>query len=631
MRGLLLFALMAPLVAGAQGSSRAIEASAGSTRDLGFAVMGGDPLGMSFEEGRGRVSITATDRGSEKSRAAIRAEISLNSGRYRITAEISDDGQGRIQGAPPGGVATNVAVHGGGFGLPRAVAARASFAVVAVGSVYRDDELLTDRAVIYGFAITDGTHADDSTHQVLPAARPGDTEIELLVANVPGAPGGFLRLFWDDVNVSVSGSAPPNVAVVPSAPGQRPEDAVATRNYGTTLLPQALPAKNLPTQNATAGTGGSGSAAGTGGSASAAGTGGSGSSGKVGTAGPLSVANSLDATGGQIVGTRSFADGQPVTVTGVDARSQTVGPSTTTSTTVDPFAQVPSFSSATDSTITGTTVRVANSNAATPLPGSIRPLNSSPTASFPPQSAALNSQTSTVFPGQVATTTGSITPGNSTGLTPTTGSELNPSAPAIGTSVSQFPGLNASSTNATQAQSTSIGLPQSTSSGVGAGSGTSGTGTLGIGGSGAFGTGGTATPTNTTISLQPFSSTGTASDGNGQSFSTTTSPTAANGTVDPTLNGFNTALPQPTFGGSTFNGFGSTSAAQAINSVVPNPAGGSTTLTTLPGAGLNPANIPGSAGGFAGLPVIGGSGTFPGLMPSSINAPVAPAPTSGTR
>lgn len=660
MRGFLLCALIAPLVAGAQaGNARGAELTAGSTREFGFAVIGGDPLGMSFDEGPGSVSITATDAPDNNDRAEIRAEISLRTGRYRITADLTESS--RIAAGPPGGVAQNLQVHGGGFGLPQATGARAAFAVAAIGSVYRDDDLLTDRAVVYGFAITDGTHADDSTHQVLPVARPGDTEIELLVTNVPGVPGGFLRIFWDDVNISVAGADPRNVAAVPTAPGERPEDVVATRNWGTTLLPQVF-SNNAGVGGSGGGTNAQNDAAppnGTANSSNVQPNPNARSSGLDGQ--PNSNANpdgTLDVSSGQVTGTRRFENGQPVAVTGTDVGSQTVGGQTQVSSTVDGATQVPVFPSATDATGVGTTVRVANSNAATPLPGTVRPLNASAAPALPPAAAALNSSLSTTFPGTVSTTsTTYITPANSTGLAPTTPPTVNPNAAAIGTSSTQFPGLNSSSINPGFAQTpATVGLPDSASSGIGVGSALSGTANSGVGGSGAFGTdigfnnnvidgspfnssfnnnaiGGAAfsssfnntfgtsvngaAPTNTTIAIQPFN--------------VATNPTTAVANV-PNLNGFNTAVPQTSFGGSNVNGFNNTSAAQAINGIVPNPSGGAGTITTLPGAGFTGANIPGSnTGGFAGLPVVGGSGTFPGLMPSAVNPVAAPAPTSGAR
>jgi hypothetical protein len=62
-------------------------------------------------------------------------------------------------------------------------------------------------------------HADDDTFRLLASARPGDTELYVLVWNLPreAEPRGFIQFGFDDVLIEVNGSQVPAVAVVPPA------------------------------------------------------------------------------------------------------------------------------------------------------------------------------------------------------------------------------------------------------------------------------------------------------------------------------------------------------------------------------------------------------------------------------
>lgn len=682
MRAIALLALALPLVAGAQeGGFRfnGVEGSAASTRDVGFAVVGGDPLGMTFQEGLGQVRMEVTDRigggATYGDRGTVGAELRLPQGRYRIALDLSGNERRSVAGAPAGGVAVNVPVHGGGLGLPQAVGTRAAFAIAGVGSVWRDDALLTDNAIIYGFAITDGTHADDNTHQQMNAPRSGDTEIELLVANVPGAPGGFLRLFWDEVSVNVGGTSPANVLTVENVQARNPEQVQQTRNYGTFLVPQTAQTATTAQTQTTAPRNGTGTAfstvnqldvtggrvtgiqtstreqplivtttgrnagstnntattgsgavdnGGAGATATTTGTGGSGNATAtttgIGGSGRTTATNTGSGGSGNGAGTSSSTDGSGNTTTTTGngtVDNATANNSTTGGTTGNQSTGIAGFNSATDSTPIGTTIRVANSNPPAPLPPSVRPLNSSPAPTLPPTVPALNSTTVVALPSTTAATTGAITPANSTGLSPISQVEpVNPNSPAIGTSASQFPGLTPSSISNGQPQTTAtVGLPQSAASGVGVGSGIAGTANAGIGGSGTFGTG-----TDTTV-VQSVNPSTLAFQPTPPVFGTSVTPDSLSST------GFTAGMaPQFTSGVSAF---GSTSAAQSLSGIVPSPTGGATSLTALPTSGINPANIPGAnTGGFAGLPLIGGSGTFPGLMPSSITPLTTPVPAT---
>jgi hypothetical protein len=110
---------------------------------------------------------------------------------------------------------------GSGLGWPATARVHAAVAVWGVGSVWRNGQLLTDSAVIQAAALSHGAQADDDTHLTLPVARAGDTELEVLVWNLPSSaePRGFLQFSFDDVEIEVAGQPVQAVAVLPNVVG----------------------------------------------------------------------------------------------------------------------------------------------------------------------------------------------------------------------------------------------------------------------------------------------------------------------------------------------------------------------------------------------------------------------------
>jgi hypothetical protein len=190
------------------GSAFAVPllAEAVTTRPTGFGILRGDPLGGWFEEGGGTSRLVVeAGRG-----ATAEAQLSLPSGSVRV----------EVRAEAP---AWDLPVHGNtGWGVPGAVPAHAAVALAGTGRLWRDG-MEAVPVQVQVLALSAGTHADDSTHALLPAAREGDLELEWLVQ---GPTGGPLRLFFDDVRMSVRGTdlpstptaeqpgtAPPNVGV----------------------------------------------------------------------------------------------------------------------------------------------------------------------------------------------------------------------------------------------------------------------------------------------------------------------------------------------------------------------------------------------------------------------------------
>jgi len=165
-------------------------AEAVTTGSTGFGILRGDPLGGWFEEGTGASRLVVEEgRG-----ATAEARLSLPSGAVRVELRVLEP-------------AWALPVHGTtGWGVPGAVPAHAAVALAGQGRLWRDGGDATAVAVQV-LALSAGTHVDDSTHALLPAARDGDLELEWIIQ---GTTGGPLRLFFDDVRISLGGTELPS-------------------------------------------------------------------------------------------------------------------------------------------------------------------------------------------------------------------------------------------------------------------------------------------------------------------------------------------------------------------------------------------------------------------------------------
>ncbi len=263
-----------------------LEASARTGQPDGFFIQGSLPFTDLAESGTGSASLTVEDRVSLPGatfgdKGQLEASFRLGATEYRV--ELTQPGfppeQAPGQGAsgpmprpPPhaigGGVLVDVPLYGdSGLGWTAMTRTHAAIAVWGVGSVWRNGQLLTDTAFVHAAALAAGAYADDDTHRLLRQARYDDTELVVLVWNLPPQlePRGFIQFVFEDVAIDVGGVAvrsrpfventgnPPLSwhSLTPVPPG-------ATVGAPVTASPP--PARSATGGSGTAGLGGSGTA-----------------------------------------------------------------------------------------------------------------------------------------------------------------------------------------------------------------------------------------------------------------------------------------------------------------------------------------------------------------------------------
>ncbi|QRK07995.1 hypothetical protein JQX13_49935 [Archangium violaceum] len=215
------------------------EATARTVGNVGFFTQGPTPFTDLFERGTGSAELSARDRISDAralygDAGSLVATFDIAGDSYRVELDQVGfppaqalAGKSMTGALPPppaqaiaGGVVLNQDMHGGApLGAPNMSRVRAAVALWGVGRVWRNGQLLTDTAVIHAAALERGAHADDDTFRTLPVARPGDTELDVLVWNLPreAEPRGFIQFDFEDVAITVDGVDVPAVAVVPTA------------------------------------------------------------------------------------------------------------------------------------------------------------------------------------------------------------------------------------------------------------------------------------------------------------------------------------------------------------------------------------------------------------------------------
>lgn len=220
------------------------EASARTERPDGFFIPGPLPFTDLAESGTGSATLSVEDRVSLPGatygdKGQLSASFRLGTVEYRV--ELTQPGfpppqarsqriAGPLPRPPPhaigGGVLLDVPLYGdSGLGWTAMTRTQAAIAVWGVGSVWRNGQLLTDSAFVHAAALSAGAYADDDTHRLLRQARFGDTELVVLVWNLPAAaePRGFIQFVLEDVDISVDGTSVPSQAVVENR-GNPPED-----------------------------------------------------------------------------------------------------------------------------------------------------------------------------------------------------------------------------------------------------------------------------------------------------------------------------------------------------------------------------------------------------------------------
>lgn len=204
------------------------EATARTVGNVGYFTQGAVPFTDLFERGTGSAELSVTERIADPratygDAGRLVASFDIAGDSYRVELDRPGFPPGPI---PPlaqpiaGGVVLNEDIHGGApLGFSSMSRERAAVALWGVGRVWRNGELLTDSAIIHAAALAWGAHADDDTFRVLAVARPGDTELDVLVWNLPRElePRGFIQFDFEDVAITVAGADVPAVAVVPTA------------------------------------------------------------------------------------------------------------------------------------------------------------------------------------------------------------------------------------------------------------------------------------------------------------------------------------------------------------------------------------------------------------------------------
>ena len=215
------------------------EVTARTVGSVGFFTQGATPFTDLFERGQGSAQLVAQDRiGDPRATygdaGRLEARFQIAGTEYRVELERVGFPPAQALSAAPvtgplppppaqpisGGVVVNQDMHGAtGLGVSHMPRVHAAAAMWGVGRVWRNGELLTDTALIHAAALSRGVHADDESFRLLASARPGDTELYVLVWNLPreAEPRGFIQFGFDDVLIDVAGFQVPAVAVVPPA------------------------------------------------------------------------------------------------------------------------------------------------------------------------------------------------------------------------------------------------------------------------------------------------------------------------------------------------------------------------------------------------------------------------------
>lgn len=202
------------------------EASARTEQPDGFFVQGSLPFTDLAESGTGSASLTVEDRVSLPGatygdKGTLEASFRLGATEYRVELtrpgfppDPGQGGSGRLPRPPQhaigGGVLLDVPLYGdSGLGWTAMTRTHAAVAVWGVGSVWRNGQLLTDTAFVHAAALAAGAYADDDTHRLLRQARYDDTELVVLVWNLPPRiePRGFIQFVFEDVAIDVGGTA----------------------------------------------------------------------------------------------------------------------------------------------------------------------------------------------------------------------------------------------------------------------------------------------------------------------------------------------------------------------------------------------------------------------------------------
>ncbi|RKI19381.1 hypothetical protein D7Y15_04870 [Corallococcus sp. AB030] len=280
MAGSITSILLSGVLAAAPGSDgftfEGREASARTERPDGYFFEGPLPFNDLTERGTGQASFSVRDRvgmpnATFGDKAQLSASLRVGGTEYRV--ELTQTGFPPVQSMSPvpagplppppphlieGGVLMGTPIYGEtGIGWRATTRAHAAMAVWGIGSVWRNGTLLTDSALVHAAALDAGTFSDDDTTRLLREARPGDTELVVVVWNLPpqAEPRGFIQFLFDNVSIEVEGTRVPSLAVVPTT-GEMPSSLATLTPVAPTAFPAAVAPMSAP--RFAQGTGGSG-------------------------------------------------------------------------------------------------------------------------------------------------------------------------------------------------------------------------------------------------------------------------------------------------------------------------------------------------------------------------------------
>jgi hypothetical protein len=227
------------------------------------------PFPNLFERGLGSADLTVQDRTGAPGAAygdTARLDARFRLGALEYQVELTQPGfpPQQASGATAaqqlprpghpveGGVILDRDLNGNsGLGWSGTTRVHAAVAVWGVGRVLLNGELITDSAVIHVAALSHGAQADDETHLTLAQAREGDTELHVLVWNLPlsAEPRGFIQFSFDDVEIELADQPVRAMAVVPNVnPGGQDMSGLAGGGMvmgGIALTPPTRPGDGM--------------------------------------------------------------------------------------------------------------------------------------------------------------------------------------------------------------------------------------------------------------------------------------------------------------------------------------------------------------------------------------------------
>jgi hypothetical protein len=362
--GLLLGLLLGGI---ASAGSKGVQASADDSSGIAYFAVGPDVAANLFESVQGTVQMQVTDRVQDLALPDGddgRFHLSLSRGVNRYEVDLIQAGfkEGVGQPSTPvgGGVQIDRDVFGfTGQGPSLITEARAAIALWGTATVSLNGQAAPNPARIFVAALSKGVHADDDSFRMLNQARSGDTELVVIIDNLPPSidPRGFLEFGFEDVNITVDGNPVRKQLAVDVMASDEDKATAANTGTGGSGFGGGVPTPYLGTLPGT-----SAPTSGTSASASA------------------SVASASTTTNFEVLGPASVTPGTPASPPVANGNSSTGAPAPLNASAATLAPASPSPANASGATSLVSTPSPSNASAATSLVTTPSPLNASPTA-----------------------------------------------------------------------------------------------------------------------------------------------------------------------------------------------------------------------------------------------------------